>query len=118
MRCFHAAVNPAGHTISPDLPIAEARRLVHLPSVPVARHGRIVGVVRRSSLDAAPDGGVVGDVMQIPVAVRATEPIEAIGDVRTYLEDGPVPVVDERTRLVGIIPPVAVAAATEIGSAA
>lgn len=118
LRCFHAAVNPAGLTISPDLPVTEARRLVRLPSVPVARQGSLVGIVRRRALDIAPDDGVVGDVMEVPIAVRATEPIDAVADVRAHLDDGPVPVVDERTRLVGIVPPVAVEAATEMGSAA
>ncbi len=118
LRCFHAAVNPAGHTVSPDLPVSEAKRLVRFPTAPVARLGRLVGIVRRRALDVAPDDAVVGDVMEVPVAVRATEPIDAVGDVRKYLDDGPVPVVDERTQLVGIVPAVAIAAITEMGSAA
>lgn len=118
LRCFHASVNPAGHTVSPDLPVAEARRRVRLPSTPVARHGRLVGIVRRRAIDTAPDDAVVGDVMEVPVAVRATEPIDAVEGLRVYLEDGPVPVVDDRTRLIGIVPSVALDAAPEMGSAA
>ena len=53
LRCFHAAVNPAGHTVSPELPVGEARRLVLTSSAAVARSGRRVGIVRRAALDLA-----------------------------------------------------------------
>jgi hypothetical protein len=118
LRCFHAAIDPAGHTMSPGLSVAEARRRLYLPSAPVAHDGRLVGIVRRRAIDSAADDAVVGDVMEVPVSVRATESISAVGGVRVYLDDGPVPVVDGRNRLIGIVPSVATEAAAEMGSAA
>ena len=103
-RCFHASVDAAGRAIGPDLTAEEARRLVDTPSIPVARGGRIVGVLRLATLAGASDETVIGELMEAPVAVSPTEPLDVIRDLSDFLDGGPVPVVDQRSRLVGIIP--------------
>jgi CBS domain-containing protein len=63
-----------------------------------------VGVVRRASLDEAPEESPIAAVMDAPVAVEAAEPAIAAADIRDSLGDGPVPVVDDEGRLLGVIP--------------
>jgi hypothetical protein len=102
--CFHEAVDPAGIALGAGLAVEDARRIMATSSVPVAREGRLVGILRADALTSAPAGATVGDLMEPPVAVLATESIAAVDDLRAFLDDGPVPVVDGKARLVGVVP--------------
>jgi hypothetical protein len=103
-RCFHAAVDPARWVLGPDLSVSDARLLMNGPNAPVARDGRLVGVVRERSLASVISEARVADIMEPPVAVRLTEPLSAVDEVESFFESGPIPVVDQRTNLIGIIP--------------
>ena len=103
-RCFHASADAAGHAIGPELQVAEARRLVSTPAAPVARNGRLIGLVRERTLASAPDDATVAEVMEAAVAVRPTEPLAAVQELDSFFESSPVPVVDDGSRLVGVVP--------------
>lgn len=102
--CFHETVDPAGVALGAGLAAEDARRIMSASSVPVADEGRLVGILRADALTAAPDGATVEDLMEPPVAVLATESIAAVDDLWAFLDGGPVPVVDGKARLVGVIP--------------
>jgi hypothetical protein len=102
-RCFHAATNAAGRAVGPELTAADARRLVTSPATPVAAAGKLVGVLRTAALDDAADETPVGSLMEPPVAVRATEPLDAATELHPFLDEGPVPVVDDQARLIGLV---------------
>lgn len=106
-RCFHDAIDPTGVAVGPDLSAADARRLVMNPTVPVADHGRLVGILRRDTLESAPPDATVADLMEPPTAVTATEPSIAARELAAHFDYGPVPVVDERHRLIGVVTDVA-----------
>lgn len=63
--------------------------------------GKLVGVVRRDSLESADSGTTVADVMEAPMAVRAVDAIEDVLDMWKEFAPDPVPVVDEGGALVG-----------------
>jgi hypothetical protein len=102
-RCFHASESAEGRALGPELTAGEARRLVTTPSIPVARDGRLVGVLRYDALETVSDDTLIGELMEAPVAVNPSEALGAIHEVSRFLDNGPVPVVDHRSRLVGLI---------------
>ena len=104
-RCFHASLDLAGRVVGPHLTVTEGRRLLGDVVIPVAEGGRLVGIVRRDALRTAPDGLQLGDIMEPPVSVSATESLEAARDLHQFLDGGPIPVVDNAGHLIGMIPP-------------
>jgi hypothetical protein len=110
-RCFAEAADATAVAVSPHLPTTEARRVMIHPVAPVADEGRLVGVLRASALAATDTATSVGDLMEPPVSVNATEPIEAASDLETFLDGGPIPVIDDSERLIGVIH-----IATDVGS--
>lgn len=102
-RCYHAATDPAGVAVGPRLTIADARRLIEHPVVPVSEAGLLVGVLRVSALTDAPGHLPVADLMEDPVAVAATEDVASATDLGEFFEGGPVPVVDHAGQLIGTI---------------
>ena len=103
-RCYREAVDARGIAVSPLLSLIDARSLVTLDTVPVAHEGRLVGILRAVAVAAGSDAALVADVMEPVVAVGATEPIDAIGEIADFMGRGPVPVIDRNERLVGVIP--------------
>lgn len=102
-RCFHEVEQLHDMVVGPQLSVADALRVIGAPAVPVAEDGRLVGMVRRSRLSEHPDSATVGSVMEPPVSVASSEPLEAVADLHEFLDYGPVPVVDRSGRLVGAI---------------
>lgn len=103
-RCFQDAEDPTPTAVGVHLSIADARRVIAHRVVPVAEEGRLVGILRAAALAAAAPDQPVAAVMEPPVAVVTTEPLEVARELRHHLEGGPVPVVDEEGWLVGILP--------------
>lgn len=103
-RCFQEAVDANGIAISPHLPASVASTIVFHPAVPVAHQGELVGILRKDALFAAGPHRLVGQIMEPPVSVSATEPATAVRELREYLEFGPVPVVGLHDRLIGVVP--------------
>ena len=103
-RCYQDTVAASGIAVSPMLALADARSLVTLDTVPVAHEGRLVGILRASAATEGASGRVVADVMEPVVAVGATEPAAGAHGLAEFLGGGPVPVVDRKDRLIGVIP--------------
>jgi hypothetical protein len=102
-RCYHVATDPAGVAVGSHLTSADARRLIEHPVVPVTDRGLLVGVLRASALTDVPSRLPVGELMEAPVAVAATEDMQAVTDLLEFFEGGPVPVVDHAGYLIGTI---------------
>lgn len=102
-RCFHEMSGPDGRVVSPHLSAADALSVTEAPVVAVAHDGQLVGVAFRSQLaDAAPSSDV-GSVMVEPIALHETDPVTAAGELHLLLEGGPIPVVDDRGMLKGLL---------------
>ncbi len=102
-RCFHAAASPSGHVAGPHLSVADATHLFTGDIIPVAEAGLLTGIVRRSRLDSVPGASPIGDLMEPPVSVGAGESTKAVEEVRQFLDGGPIPVVDDSGRLIGVM---------------
>ncbi len=103
-RCYQLVADDAGSVAGPHLSVAAARQIIHDPVVAIAEEGVLIGVVRSDELEDLDDELQMGDVMHPPVSVGAAEPIDAISDVREYFGGGPIPVVDDAGKIVGMIP--------------
>ncbi len=102
-RCFHVMSPASGRALAPHMSARDALLVTSDPTVPVADRGVLLGIVRRASLaDAAPDTDVE-DVMEEPVAVGAIEPTLAAEELAEFLDGGPVPVVGDKSELLGLV---------------
>lgn len=101
-RCFMDAHEPTTSALSVHLSVADAQRVMHDPVAPVVDEGRLVGVVRRSTIHTDDAQTSIGDLMEPPVSVSADEPTEAASELAEFFDGGPIPVVDQN-RLVGVI---------------
>ncbi len=102
-RCFAAAVDPTGVAIGRHLSVAEALRHLQHATAPVVDEGTLVGLVRRSALQQADGADPVETVMEPPVSVRADEPTTAAFELASFLDHGPVPVVDADGSVIGVL---------------
>lgn len=98
-RCFQAMSE--GMAFGPAMPVREARRLLVAATAPVVDEGRLVGVVSRTALDAAPASAVVGAVAAAAISVRDEAPLDEVDLVPEEIDQ--VPVVDGEGRLRGVI---------------
>lgn len=98
-RCFQSMDEPTG--FGPAMPAREALRLLREASAPVVDAGILIGIIDRETLRGAAADAVVGDLAGDAVFVHDTDPIEAVAEVVPAAN--PVPVVDARGRLVGVI---------------
>lgn len=103
-RCFMDAMEPTTSALSVHLSVPDARRVMADTVAPVVDEGRLVGIVRRTTVLKADESMTTGDIMEPPVSVDADEPSEAAAELADFLDTGPVPVVDA-DRLVGVIRP-------------
>ncbi|MDJ0959309.1 MAG: hypothetical protein QNJ88_01535 [Acidimicrobiia bacterium] len=83
----------------------DALRLTSTPTAPVTDAGRLVGIVRRSTLESLDPEREVGDVLETPPYVVTEDDLDSLGGLADFYEHGPVPVVDRRGALIGILPP-------------
>lgn len=102
-RCYHEASSPTGYAIGVNLSVADARHVVRSPVAPVSNEGRLVGILRKAVLDEADDEASIDQIMEPPVAVEASEPLDSVEDLSSFLDGGPVPVVDDEGRLIGVL---------------
>jgi len=103
-RCFHMAEDAAGTIAGPHMSVLAARQIVRDPVIAVAEGGVLIGVVRADELEDLDGDLMMRDVMHPPVSVGATEPLEAIAEVREYFGGGPIPVIDDAGTIVGMVP--------------
>ncbi len=101
LRVFRAMSEPL--YVGSHLSVGEALRLIEVPAVAVAEDGVLVGLVSRSSLNAADPSSAVKDVMTHPVSVNPEDPVEAITPLIIDGRAAPTPVTDESGVLVGSV---------------
>ncbi len=102
-RCFQQAVPPSA--LGAGLLVADARRLAAQPVVAVVDSGTLVGIVRRSVLEAASGEATVDSVMEDAVFLRTDDPIDAADELFGFMDGCPIPVVDAAGNLFGSITP-------------
>ncbi len=73
------------------------------PVLAVVDRAVLVGVVRRSVLEEAGLGVMVGALMTEPVAVSLTDDMKAVEELSSVFEGAPVPVIDDQGLLVGSV---------------
>ncbi|NNF63217.1 MAG: hypothetical protein HKN07_03085 [Acidimicrobiia bacterium] len=105
-RAFHLMGEPFG--VSRHLLVQDALMILTEAVTPVVDDGQLVGVVRRKALKDAPADGEVADLMETPAYVEATDALHDLADVVEFYESSPIPLVDRRGRLVGLLDPRAV----------
>ncbi len=96
-RVFHVMMDPV--FVGPLHHAGDTLRLHDARVLAVVENGLLVGMVRRSSLLAAPPQTPVSELMEAPVSVQIDEPVLGV-DPST---DGPVAVTDAAGRLVGTL---------------
>lgn len=102
-RCFHLMVPVAGRAVAPHMRVKDLLLVTQDAAIPIAEQGRLVGIVRTAAVADSPAEASVSDVMEDPVAVGVTEPFTAARDLAGFLDGGPVPVVGDKSELLGII---------------
>lgn len=100
-RVFHRMTDPV--FVGPLHQAADTLLLYDRPIMAVADGGILVGVVRRSALEAAPPDTPVSELMEPPLSVRWDQPLAEARDLMERLLTGPVPVTDPEARLVGTL---------------
>jgi Mg/Co/Ni transporter MgtE len=91
--------------LSHHLAVGEARRVISAETVPVVDEGRLIGILRRRSLEDSQDSVMIAALMEPAVSVAADEPIETATDLESFLNGGPIPVIDDDHRLIGVLRP-------------
>ena len=109
-RALHVMAEPFG--VSRHLRVQDALMIITDTVTPVVDDGKLVGIVRRNALTDGPADGEVADVMETPAYVEATDSLDDLGDVVEFYESSPIPLVDRRGRLVGLLDPESIAADT------
>jgi CBS domain-containing protein len=102
-RAFHHMSEP--HGVSQHLGIRDALVIVTEAVTPVVDGGQLVGVVRKDAIAGASPDAEVGQVMEAPAFVEATDDVGEIAHVVEFYEGSPIPLVDGRGRLVGLLDP-------------
>lgn len=102
-RCFHLAGEPAA--LGVGLRIADAGPLMIHPAMAVVNDGILVGIIRTQHLLAAPPDDSIESIMEDAVFLQADDPVDAAGDLTSFLGGSPIPVVDANGRLVGSLAP-------------
>lgn len=114
LRAFHRMQPLTG--ISTHIRVADARLVAEEQVQAVIDEGRLVGVVRMSSLASADPDSEVGAVMeQVPLA-SAYDALADLRGLEEFFEGSPIPVVDKRGRLVGGVEPDDLSRAGRLGS--
>lgn len=102
-RAFHE-MQDASLVLGPQMAAGDAIRIAAQAVVPVAESGQLVGLIRIAELLNVAPSTEIGELMEPPVSIEATEPLEAVDELRPFLEGAPVPVVTGDGKLAGCIP--------------
>ncbi len=89
--------------VSPLLHAGDALMASEYRAIPVVAFGRLVGVVRRAVLEAADPASRVEALMEAPLCVAPTDPIERVAEIHRQTGMDPVPVCGEDEFLVGVV---------------
>lgn len=114
LRAFHRMRSLNG--ISRHMRAADARLVAEDQVQAVIDEGRLVGVVRVSSLVSADPDAEVGAIMeQVPLA-SAYDALADLRGLEEFFEGSPIPVVDKRGLLVGGVDPDELSRSDRLGS--
>ncbi len=102
-RCFQIAVDPTGHAVAPELLVSDALHVMAYPFAPVVKAHRLLGIVRAHTLVHADAGATVASYVEPVDALERCEAIDGVSTVRERLGDGPIPIIDDRGYLTGVI---------------
>ncbi len=102
-RAFHEARPVNDAVVGLHLSAGDALRVMGHPVAAVAEGGELVGIVRTSVLREVPPTVAVGHLMEDPVSVGSVEPLSSVDELREFFDGGPVPVVDDKGRLIGLV---------------
>jgi hypothetical protein len=102
-RAFHEARPVNDAVVGLHLSAGDALKVMGHPVAAVAERGELVGIVRTSVLREVPPTVAVGHLMEDPVSVGSVEPLSSVDELRGFFDGGPVPVVDDRGRLIGLV---------------
>ena len=89
--------------VSPLLNASDALLVSTHSAIPVVAFGRLVGVVRRAVLEAAPAEATVESVMEEPRSVAPTDPLADVAEIHRTTGMDPVPVCHPESLLVGVV---------------
>ena len=103
-RVYHEAIDANGIAVGADIAASTLSSLIRYSVVPVADHGLLVGILRRSQIEEAEPGTVARDIMEDPVSLLPDEPLAAALDLADHMEGCPIPITDGEGRLVGLLP--------------
>jgi CBS domain-containing protein len=101
LRVFHVMQEPV--YVAPLIGCSEALRVTSHGVLPVVQEGRLIGIVTRSVLAAAPEGSSVADVLLPAIWVEAVDPASAAEERAADLGADLVPVVGRQDSLVGVV---------------
>lgn len=102
-RCFHTATAPEGQVAGVHMSVGAALDLLPYPVVVVVDEGLVVGVAHREALVATDPQQSISEVMEPPVDLAASEPLDEIEALREFFEGSPIPVSLPGGRLIGVI---------------
>lgn len=102
-RAFHEARAVNDAVVGLHLSAGDALKVMGHPVAAVAERGELVGIVRTSVLREVPPTVAVGHLMEDPVSVGSVEPLSSVDELRGFFDGGPVPVVDDGGRLIGLV---------------
>ncbi len=83
---------------------ADALRITPTPTVPVTEGGRLLGIVRSSTLEQVAPEREVGEFLEEAPYVVSEDDLHSLGELIDFYDHGPIPVVDRRGNLIGLLP--------------
>jgi len=106
VRCFQVAGEPT--YLGAVMRSGDAVKVTTARVVPVVDDGQLVGIARRSALQASDPDTPVVEVMEPPVALEQDDALDAAWALAAFFESAPIPVVAPDGSLAGTIDPRAV----------
>lgn len=106
IRCFQVASEPT--YLGAVMRCADAVKVTTARVVPVVDDGELIGIARRSALQASDPDTPVVEVMEPAVALEEDDALDAAWALAAFFESAPIPVVAPDGSLVGTVDPRAV----------
>ena len=103
VRCFQVAGEPT--YLGAVMRSGDAVKVISARVVPVVEDGELIGIARRTALQASDADTPVVEVMEPPVALEEDDPLDAAWALAAFFESAPIPVVAPDGSLVGTVDP-------------
>jgi CBS domain-containing protein len=89
--------------LAPELLVADAIQLMSHPFAPVVSAHQLIGIVRIEPLLRADPDSTIEESIEPVAGLNSTDPIRVATFERERLGPGPLPVINDSGRLVGVI---------------